>query len=807
MVNGSKVTCEKLVLGANSEIRGRNGLISSQFEFTGTGTGVIPVLLLDTSTLPDFNDVTFNPTLLTTDVQIPAGFSAKTLSIKQGIVNFEGNLSTVFTAATSLTMLGDTYLKFGGTSQLPYNAYTLAPTSTIDYTGAIQTIRALPAPDAYTNVTLSGAGVKTLGGEVNIGLTLTVADGVTLKIGDGNTLALNGTYLNTGTGSIRGSKTSNLWYKGYADSTFNFDQVTPDGNALNNVTVGLSNAEGGLLPSIGNNLNLIVGDKLDIYGVVTLTSGHLETNGNVTLKSDASTTAFVAPIIDGTPDASDTLLQNNGITGNVTVERYIPAGSNVDGTNVGRAYRALSSSVTGGTIFSNWQESGSTAAAFGTHITGKKGTVGQFDDVTGLDYTASGNSSMYTYINGWYAVTNTKNENLIAGKPYLITIRGDRTINLASNASAPTNTTLRSTGEIIAGPLEVLALNPSLGGFSFVGNPYQAPVDLSLIYEGGVGARWVDLGTSYTVFDTKIGTRGAYVTYDFDSGSTNVDSSMNNTLEPNQAFFVQTAGATPTLVFNETDKDVASNGNAYVPMYRKAKTTNSLIKGSVINAGTNKALDGFILAFSDSYNNAIVAEDSQKISNADENFSIKNGTSNLVIDKRSFPAENDVITLNLTEERLSDYVLKFDVSNFDAKDAYLVDAYTKKETALKNNQINSYAFSVDATPASAAADRFSIVFKTATSLSINSNSIKELAVYPNPVVDNKFTIRANQDFGGKKATLSIVNTLGQKVYCTNGTFSTDGSIAVKPTNALNKGIYFLKVAVDGKEETKKLIIK
>lgn len=960
----AKLKCEKLTIGAAaSTILKRNGSNTSSFEFTGTGSGVIPTLTGDATvsngTLVDFSEVIFNPTVTTTAVEIPLGFSARVISIKQGIVNFGTNYNYFFTDGSSLTMEGTSSLLIGGDKSVPLcGAYTLNGSSTINYTGNIQTVKAIPSP-GYRNLALSGAGVKTLetsATPLKIQGNIEISTDVTLAIGANNNLVISGTYSDSGTGCVRGSRSSSLWYKGsYSESSMHFDQVTANGNALLNLTLGLSFANGGTDPEGTNTLNLNILNNLNIYGNLNLTSGHLVTtnilaDNKVTLKSDINTTAFISEIVDPTL---------TGITGDVTVERFIPARSNVDGTNIGRAYRALSSSVTGGTIFSNWQENGSIAsltgsilgniltttdpstplvvgqhisgnlipanttitnidnagsneyeistvqnvasrsmvaytsiatatvtarftgsitgneldvtgftlgagtlavgqkilggtlantvitafvsgtgdtgtytigleipsetihyngapAGFGTHITGVASTdaqLGQYDTATGLDFTRSGKPSMFTYDNGWNPVINTKTENLTAGSPYLITIRGDRTIDLASNTSTPTNTILRSTGEIIAGPLEVLGLDTTTNNFNFVGNPYQAPVDLSLIYADNT--RWADLGTSYTVFDSKINTKGGYVTFDFEVGSNEIvtidptldpqSSVMDATLEPNQAFFVRTSGATPTLVFNEADKNVASND--YVPMFRKAKSTNSLIKGSVFNAASNKGLDGFILAFSDTYNNDIIAEDSKKISNADENFSIKNGANDLVIDKRNNPSENDVIALNLTQQRLSDYVLKFEVSNFDAKDAYLVDAYTKKETALKNNQINSYAFKVDATPESSAADRFSIVFKAATSLSINSNSIKELAVYPNPVVDNKFTVRTNHDLSGKKATLSIVNTLGQKVYSTNGTFSTDGSIAVKPTNVLNKGIYFLKVAVDGKEETKKLIIK
>ncbi len=458
------------------------------------------------------------------------------------------------------------------------------------------------------------------------------------------------------------------------------------------------------------------------------------------------------------------------------------------------------------------------AAGFGTQITGAVSTDAQLGQVnsTGLDYTRSGNPSLYKYNNGWIPVLDTKTEILTAGTPYLLMVRGDRTVDLALNSITPTETTLLSTGTITAGVVTP-SLSTTLDSFNYVGNPYQAPINLANLYADP--AKWADLGTSYTVFDPTVSNHGAYVTYDFELSSNTIQgdtdpSSLTSyasaTLQPNQAFFVTTKGSSPKLVFNESDK--LTTDNTYIPMFRKAqsKNTNSLIRGTVYNtADTTKGLDGFILGFSDSYNNAIVAEDTKKpTGNPDETFAAKNAATSMAIDKRNIPAVNDEIPLNISQYRSTAYTLKFDVSNFDTLNAILVDTYAAKETPLTNNQVNSYSYTVDTTvPASTAADRFKIVFKTATPLNTISNSINKFTVYPNPVIDNKFTVKANQDFNGKTANLSIVNTIGQAVYNVNTTFSNDGSIAVNPTNSLNKGVYFLKITVDGKVETKKLIIK
>ena len=80
-------------------------------------------------------------------------------------------------------------------------------------------------------------------------------------------------------------------------------------------------------------------------------------------------------------------------------------------------------------------------------------------------------------------------------------------------------------------------------------------------------------------------------------------------------------------------------------------------------------------------------------------------------------------------------------------------------------------------------------------------------IFSPQTIVNKFTVKTKQDFSGKTANLSIINYLGQEIYNNNETFLNDGSILVNTTTSISKGIYVLKVTVEGKVETKKLIIK
>uniref|UniRef100_UPI00333F2FE9 beta strand repeat-containing protein n=1 Tax=Flavobacterium sp. TaxID=239 RepID=UPI00333F2FE9 len=94
--------------------------------------------------------------------------------------------------------------------------------------------------------------------------------------------------------------------------------------------------------------NTSLSGAVNVTNRLSLIGGTLTTSGNLTLKSSSTGTANVPPI-------------TGSISGNVTVERYIPAK---------RAYRFVSSSVTTTTtIKQNWQENAGTTAGLGTHIT------------------------------------------------------------------------------------------------------------------------------------------------------------------------------------------------------------------------------------------------------------------------------------------------------------------------------------------------------------------------------------------------------------------------------------------------------
>lgn len=202
---------------------------------------------------------------------------------------------------------------------------------------------------------------------------------------------------------------------------------------------------------------MTLGGDLNLTGVLSPTAGTFTTGGFLILKCDATTTAMI-DVVSG------------AVSGEITVERYISAR---------RAFRFVTSSVTStGTIRANWQENGANTVGFGTDITGAGGAT------NGFDVSGSNNPSMFRNVhnnslNGtWVAVANTNTGVLTAGVPYRLLVRGDRTIDQTNNNAVPNVTVLRAKGTILSGNIPATNLNTAIGGYTLLGNPYQARLNM-----------------------------------------------------------------------------------------------------------------------------------------------------------------------------------------------------------------------------------------------------------------------------------------------------------------------------------------
>jgi hypothetical protein len=531
---------------------------------------------------------------------------------------------------------------------------------------------------------------------------------------------------------------------------------------------------GVLIVNAGKTLSIPAGGVADFGGKL------------VTFKSDATGTGQLG-IIAGT--------LNNA--SNVIVERHIPAGK--------RAFRFFSSSVTTtGSIRDNWMEGATPAVGnlypyrtqsvynpnlgYGTLITGTGGAT------NGFDASETNNPSLFTFNNStgaWAEVASTAGT-ITAGNAYRLLVRGDRSYNIMANTPpTPTATILRTRGTIVTGTrtsgTHLPALNQSTGGWSLVGNPYQSVVDMS-----AASVVKTNLTDYYYVWDPRMGTRGAYVAYNYvTSTSANVSSAVNRFVQPGQAFFVQSSASGSAIQFTEAAKGAASNQTATfgkndgigskdgytiaVTQQRNEVTQTGgfaslsmlLYETDSLTIGGTPA-DATRVLFGAGYSNNVDLKDGRKFTNLDETMSVKQNNTLLSMELRALPDTGTVLPLNITQYRATKYTLRvfWDKMLTDStKKAYLKDKFTAKEYLIdRGGNYIDLAYTITSDAKSSAADRFEVVFKSSanvvTSVTNWSNG-DYIKVYPNPVIS---LIQVDYKLGmQRELTLKVYDMSGREV--------------------------------------------
>lgn len=449
----------------------------------------------------------------------------------------------------------------------------------------------------------------------------------------------------------------------------------------------------------------------------------LNSNSFLTLVSTSSNTANVLDITNGGVN------RGNQIIGNVTVERYAQGR---------RAFRFLTAPVNSTTsIRGNWMENtnnpstsvnNNPAPGYGTHITGTGGNS------NGFDVTNTNNPSFYTFNNAtqtWIAAPNTAGL-FTPGNAYRILIRGSRSVDLNNNAATSSVTTLRATGTLVTGPVVFAAtggtpglpaLSNVVGSYSFIANPYASSVNWESLITTAT-----DISPSMYIFDPTItgsNGRGGYVSYNAILKANNILSSLiSKDIQSGQALFVQATGPNPSITFNENNKS-----NSFLPVFRTADVLPHLAVQLLLpeQVGTESVADGTAVYFSDDFNSSICGDDSYKFTNLDENIAIlRNGTT-LSIEGRKPAAANDSIPLKTWQLTKTSYVLKISMENFtDNVQGFIKDKFLNTSTPLVGGE-NSIPYNITSDAASSASDRFTIVFKTSSTLPVNLSNIKAYA--------------------------------------------------------------------------------
>lgn len=511
------------------------------------------------------------------------------------------------------------------------------------------------------------------------------------------------------------------------------------------------------------------------------TSGVFNTNGQLILSSNASNSAKVAPV-------------TGSISGNVTVERFIPAK---------RAWRLLTApltNATNATIQTHWQNTG----------TGTGLLLWNPNQVAGMQ-TGQGIANIYRFGSpsaGWNAINNTTTEPLFGNEvnhAFLVfaTAPANET-NVTASAQA---TTLRPTGSLRVG--DVAYTNLPANTYRLLGNPYASALDIGLLKSQNPAA----FGTLWFL-DPNLGDFGGYVTYNGSafapSANTNpahTYSTTNTRIESGQAFFVRPS-AEATFTFTESQK--ASNVS-YSMAKPATSSTNSLngIRANLYKTVNQNPIitDGILAIFDANETNEVNGNDSRKFTNNNENIMFRNSNISISIENRALPLAQDELLIRLTNTGANqNYQLRLFTENYTNSliQPYLQDALTQQLTAIPiDGSELIYPFNGITSSNASPDERFKIVFQN-NPLGFDNNQLGSIAVFPNPINDGYFDIQLPY-LVNETLNYAIYNMQGQLIIPENDLAPAVINHRIQ-TSGLAKGVYLLKVKGANQEWCQKIIV-
>jgi uncharacterized repeat protein (TIGR01451 family) len=598
---------------------------------------------------------------------------------------------------------------------------------------------------------------------------------------DAGTIRIFGAITNNG---VLDARTGTVNMKGSSAQTLAGSMFT--NKTIKNLIIGNTSGSGLSVASAPN-------DTLLITGVLTFSNSasKLNTGDNITLVSNALGTARVGIIDPG-----------NTITGKVTVECYINTGT-APGQH-GKAWQFLSVPTSGQTVKESWMENGSTPENYGTMISSPAGTGAGFD----MYSVAPSIKYFDTTTNNWKGVSNAND--LIANQQgYMVFVRGDRSV---TSTTAPANATvLRTKGTLFVGNQPAITVKAN--EFQSIGNPYASPIDFSLITKDA------NVDDAFYIYDPYL-----YGTYGV--GGYQTLSSVNNwkpvpggtssypttvlssIIQSGQAFFVHSSAATDgSLSLTEACKTTASRpGHSSRIAAKTGEGKKQFLRASLIT-NTGLMADGNVVAFDKTYRDNIDGNDALKIVNSGENFAVKREGKLLVIEAKSPLSAEDTIYYNMSNLNRTTYQLSFAPENMKATglQAFLLDKFTGTETPVSLTDSTSINITVSTNSASAAPDRFKIVFRQMSPLPVTITSVTATA----KGIDNwvKWAVASESGIKEYEVEKSTDGNQFDQMQVVKAVNSVNGNYEVTDNN-VNSGTNYYRikiVSVDGKKTYTKVV--
>jgi hypothetical protein len=545
------------------------------------------------------------------------------------------------------------------------------------------------------------------------------------------------------------------------DGKLNVDGLTLSGTASQSVSLTaatsiinagnltLNNTAGAILSGLG---------KVNVTGDVTLTAGTLTTGSRLILRSTGSgltQTARIAPVV-------------GGISGTVTVERYIPGK---------RAFRFLSHPFT--------TSQGLSVLTDNIDITGSGGATNGFTTTNTNNPSAywfnpaTGDASTTGTNPGWTAFTNTNGTGVNAwakGQGIRVLVRGAKGEGLTTTSYTPSAVTLDASGTVNTG---AQTLNLA-AGFNLVGNPYPSPVNIG----ARIAAASNINGSTFWVWDASAATTGAYVAVPI--GSYNI--AMNGVA-------VVDATATTTISLTEADKVSSPAQNAF----RNSNTKSGLLELQVLQAGNY--WDKLYVQYNNAASTDKDRNDGVKMINPTLNFyTLSNDNKQLSLDARPAGDKEEIIKVGLTTSVPTAYTIKVADYGIAANvEVLLHDKLLDTYTELKQDA--EYSFNVTADAATQGNERFELVQRKREAIIPAAFTVK---LSPNPAKDKVLVSFTNQQKAG--TTISITGIDGKLIKTVNAGQVANGNISID-VKGLAKGTYYVTLSNGTNKTTQALQVQ
>ena len=628
----------------------------------------------------------------------------------------------------------------------------------------------------YRNVTILSGGKLTLTGTLNVTGTLTVQDGGQLNVkgyvatgndfvlAPGGTLSIGGITGISASGSTGGIQTTTRSFA--SDANYIYGSYQPGGET------------GSGLPAQVRSLSVV-----DLYGddeaYLKLTND-LAITQVLRLDYDLATNGKTLTL-RSTPTAGSALVHNNGgvVVGAATVQRAL------DPTlNSGLGYRQFSAPV-GNTTVADLATAGFVPVVNPAYNTSAAPTAETpFPTVYGYDQSRLALSNNLTdFDKGWVSPA-ALSDPLTVGRGYTVNIGASEVVDFV--------------GTLTTGDQAPLALSRASGspdaGWQLLGNPYPAPLDLSLVAPADRAnldaAMYVSqsLGqytTQYRVYVNGLSTSGT-----------------NNAIVPSgQGFFARVSAGQASGSFTFRNSQRLTTFDATTRMQRTTVDARPQVHLALRGAGA--ASDAAIVYFEAGATAGLDAQyDAAKLPNTTGlNLSTVAAGQTLAIDGRPLPTGALTIPLNVYVPTTGTYTLEASqLLNLNGLHPYLRD--TQLGTLTDLAQQPSYSFSQNAAFLGA---RFELVLTPAQPLATTAATQAQIAVYPNPARTLAY-VELPAALGTQPVAATLLDALGREVRTT--TLAAQGAQAHQLSLAgLPAGVYALRLRTSAGVVAKKLVIE